>query len=158
MPINLIAAMALNRVIGRDNNIPWKIPGEQKLFRRITEGHTVVMGRKTFDDIGKPLPNRTNIILSRNKAFNAPGCIVMDDYMGIVEKAGNQNIFIIGGEKIFRLYLPYTDNIYLSILQKEFDGDAYFPKFPEADFQIIRQERIEATIPYIFIHFQKQTA
>lgn len=158
MSVNLIAAMALNRVIGRDNMIPWKIPGEQKLFRRITEGHTVVMGRKTFESIGRPLPERTNIILTRNKEYHAPGCMVVNDYREIVRNAGNQKIFIIGGEKIFTLFLPYADSIYLSILQKEFDGDTCFPEFPEADFQIITQERIEAAIPYRFIHFRKKTA
>ncbi|RJP78861.1 MAG: dihydrofolate reductase [Desulfobacteraceae bacterium] len=158
MPINLIAAMALNRVIGRDNMIPWKIPGEQKRFRHITEGHTVVMGRKTFESIGRPLPNRTNIILTHNREYHAPGCMVRSDYREIVQKADNQKIFIIGGEKIFTLFLPYAENIYLSILQEEFDGDTCFPEFPEADFQIITQERIDATIPYLFVHFQKKTA
>ncbi|MFH2067457.1 MAG: dihydrofolate reductase [Pseudomonadota bacterium] len=158
MPINLIAAMALNRVIGRDNMIPWKIPGEQKRFRHITEGHTIVMGRKTFESIGRPLPNRNNIILTRNREYQASGCMVRSDYREIVQKADNQTIFIIGGEKIFTLFLPYAENIYLSILQKEFDGDTCFPEFPEADFQIITQERIEATIPYLFVHFQKKTA
>jgi len=156
MPVNLIAAMSLNRVIGKDNKIPWKIPGEQKLFQRITEGHSIVMGRKTFESIGHSLPGRTNIVLTHQKGYTLPGCIVINHFSEAIEAADQKNIFIIGGEKIFELFLPYADYIYLSIIQKEFDGDAYFPEFSRDDFQILNEEHIEAVIPYRFIHFQKK--
>ena len=156
MPISLIAAMAKNRVIGRDNQIPWKIPGEQKLFRRYTEGHTIVMGRKTYESIGRPLPMRTNVVLTRSKNFHPPGCEVINDFSIILENARKKDIFVIGGEKIFELFLPYTDSIYLSILQQEFEGDAFFPEFPEADYQISQEEEIEAVIPYRFVLYLRK--
>jgi dihydrofolate reductase len=155
MPINLIAAMSLNRVIGKDNKIPWKIPGEQKLFQRITEGHTIVMGRKTFESIGHPLPRRTNIVLTHKKGYIIPGCIVINHFSEAIEAADQKNIFIIGGEKIFKLFLPYADHMYLSIIQKEFEGDAYFPEFSRSDFQVLNKEQVDATIPYQFIHFKR---
>lgn len=156
MPISLIASMAKNRVIGRNNQIPWKIPGEQKLFRRYTEGHTIVMGRKTYESIGRPLPMRTNVVLTRSKNYHPPGCEVINDFSTILENAHEEDIFVIGGEKIFDLFLPYADNIYLSILQQEFEGDTWFPEFPEADYQISREEEIEAVIPYRFVHYRRK--
>jgi dihydrofolate reductase len=155
MPINLIAAMSLNHVIGKDNKIPWKIPGEQKLFQRITEGHTIIMGRKTFESIGHALPGRTNIILTHNTGYTIPGCIVINHFSEAISDAHQKNIFIIGGEKIFKLFLPYADYMYLSIIQKEFEGDAYFPEFSRADFQVLNEEQVDATIPYQFIHFKR---
>lgn len=156
MPISLIAAMAENRVIGHNNRIPWKIPGEQKLFRCYTEGHTVVMGRRTYESIGRPLPMRTNVVLTRSKNYHPPGCEVVNDHSTILETAHKKDIFVIGGEKIFELYLPCADNIYLSILHQKFEGDTWFPEFPESDFQIRRDEEIEAVIPYRFVHYQKK--
>lgn len=155
MGINLIAAMSLNRVIGKDNKIPWKIPGEQKLFRRITESHTIVMGRKTFESIGHPLPDRTNIVLTNQKGYSIPGCFVINHFSEVIEAADQKNIFIIGGETIFELFLPLADQLYLSIIQKEFEGDAYFPEFSTDDFQVLKEELIEAAIPYQFIHFKR---
>ncbi|RPJ81765.1 MAG: dihydrofolate reductase [Deltaproteobacteria bacterium] len=155
MPVNLIAAMSLNRVIGKDNKIPWKIPGEQKLFQRITEGHSIVMGRKTFESIGHPLPGRTNIVLSNRKGYSIPGCFVINHFSAVMNDAEKKNIFIIGGEKIFELFLPYADQLYLSIIQKEFEGDAYFPAFSTDDFQVLNEEQVDAMIPYRFIHFKR---
>ncbi len=155
--ISIIAAMSLNRVIGRNNQIPWHIPGEQQRFKRITWGHPIIMGRKTHQSIGKPLPGRPNIIITRQKNYTAPGCIVVNSLEQALQSCPLHEVaaFIIGGEQIFRLALPITDQIYLTAIQQQIEGDAFFPTFSLADFKQVRMEFIDAPMPYTFSIFER---
>lgn len=157
MIISIIAAMSLNRVIGKNNRIPWYIPGEQKRFRQITWGHTVIMGRKTYESIGKPLSGRTNIVVTRNKNYTAPGCIIVNDPERALKNypPNETETFIIGGEQIFRLFLPHTNRLYLTTIQQEIAGDVFFPEFSLTEFKAIESGYIEAAVPYIVTIYER---
>jgi dihydrofolate reductase len=128
--ITLIAACSKNKVIGKENTLIWKVPGDLKRFKELTTGHNVLMGRKNFESIGRPLPNRRNIILTRDKDFKADGCLVYSDLKEVLELFGN-DLFIIGGEQIYKQTIGYVDYIELTLIHKEFEGDAYFPEIPD---------------------------
>ena len=149
MEIIVIAAMAANRVIGRKNRIPWKLPGEQKRFKETTWGHTIIMGRKTYESIGKPLPGRRNIIVSRNLHYTAEGCEVvasLDQAYRICK--GDERVFNIGGEQLYRQGIKSADTLIITVLQQPFTGDTFFPDFSQTDFQLIESENITTPIPY----------
>lgn len=155
--IILIAAMAKNRVIGQDNAIPWHIPGEQLRFKRITMGHTLIMGRKTHESIGRVLPGRRTIVITRQQGYQAPGCLVMHDLAtALAAAADDSHIFIAGGAEIFRQALPHADAIYLSILHREVAGDILFPEFSPADFPLASQEVIDEGEPYTFAIYRRK--
>jgi len=135
--IILIAAMAANRVIGRDNAIPWHIPGEQERFREITMGYPLIMGRKTWQAIGRPLPGRRSIVLSRNKQFHAKGAEIVPSLAeGIALCQDAEKIFVIGGEQVYRQALDLADTIILTVLPYPATGDACFPEIPEQEFTL----------------------
>jgi dihydrofolate reductase len=140
MLISLIVAMASNRVIGHQGDIPWKIPGEQKMFKEITLGHVVIMGRITYESLACPLPGRTNIVVTRQTDYPAPGCIVVQDLDGAIKScpADENEAFIIGGGQLYHEAISAADKIYLTVLPREIPGDTYFPEIPEADFEIIK--------------------
>jgi len=128
--INLIVAISRNRVIGKENQLPWHLPEDLKRFRLITNNNVVVMGRKTHLSIGKVLPNRLNVILSRDtKWYNPLGdnCVVCYSVEEVIEKFKYRDLFIIGGSEIYNQFLPHTDKIYLTLIDKDFEGDTYFP-------------------------------
>ncbi|HYC84892.1 MAG TPA: dihydrofolate reductase [Chryseosolibacter sp.] len=133
MIISAIAALSRNGVIGRNNDLPWKLPDDMKFFMQTTKGHHVIMGRKNYDSLKgkfKPLPDRTNIIITRQKDFNAPGCIVLHDIktaLDIAEKNGERECFIIGGSEIYRLAMPHTTRLYLTEIDADVEGDTFFP-------------------------------
>lgn len=141
MLISLIAAMDRNGVIGKDNSLPWQLPEDMKRFKELTLGKLVIMGRKTFESIGKPLPNRTNIVITKNKNYKAKGCIVVHSSDQALNAAkGNKEVMIIGGEQIFREFLPIANRMYLTFIDKDFEGDAYFPEYDEREWKEIRRE------------------
>jgi len=149
MEIILIAAMAANRVIGRDNTIPWDIPGEQGRFKEITMGHPLIMGRRTWQSIGRPLPGRRNLVVTRNTKFKAEGCEVVHSLkQGIDACSGAQTIFIIGGEQLYRLALDRADTLILTVLDQEVTGDTYFPKFASPPFALTHTEQVRGFPPY----------
>jgi dihydrofolate reductase len=156
MRISLIVAMAENRVIGRGGSIPWKIPGEQKMFRRITLGHTVIMGRKTHEDIGRPLAGRLNIVVSRRKAYHPAGCLKADSLEGALALCPRKETeaFIIGGGELFRESLPLADRIYLTVVPVTVPGDTLFPEIPEA-FAITRSEPVAGPSPYVLHVYER---
>ncbi len=155
MIISLIAAMAENRVIGRENAIPWDLPDDLRRFKAITMGHPVIMGRKTFESIGNPLVGRKNIIITRNPAYRAEGCVVSHSLRdALVKCAGCGEVFICGGGEIFREALPLTDRIYLTVIHEKFDGGIFFPEIP-ADFCEVSREEVEQPIPHSFILYEK---
>lgn len=143
--ISLISAMAQNRVIGRSGTIPWRIPGEQKLFKRITLGHTLIMGRKTFEDIGRPLSGRLNIVISRSPGYRPAGCMTANSLKGALElcPADETEVFIIGGGQLFQEALPMADRIYLTVVPLLVTGDTYFPLIPGDQFAITSSEHFE---------------
>lgn len=135
--VNLIAAMSLNRVIGNGDKIPWKIAGEQFIFKMLTINKTVLMGRKTYETLGKPLPDRNNIILTRDENYKAPGCTVIHDLIPFINSLNDINeLFIIGGGELYKECLPYADTIYLTVLQEKVEGDILFP---EIDLSIYKE-------------------
>jgi dihydrofolate reductase len=133
MIVSAIAALSKNRVIGRDNDLPWRLPDDMKFFMETTKGHHVVMGRKNYDSLlpkFKPLPNRTNIVITRQKDFSAPGCTVMhgvEPALDLAKQNGEKECFIIGGAEIYNLAMPYTTRLYLTEIDANVEGDTYFP-------------------------------
>lgn len=126
----IIAAMARNRVIGVQGRLPWHIPEDLQRFREITTGHTVVMGRKTFESIGRALPDRRNIIISGNSGFRADGCLCAGSLEEALRLAGNSRIFICGGETVYRQAIQFAAEILLTVIDVELQGDSYFPEIP----------------------------
>lgn len=134
-----IAAMSLNRVIGRGNEIPWHLPEDFKFFKQTTMGHVLVMGRKTFESIGRPLPGRETIVLSR-RGFSHPGVACVGSLEELPQAAVERQVFVCGGAEIYRQALPLCDELFLTIVKREVDGDAFFPPF-EDDFDPVDELR-----------------
>lgn len=129
--INLIVAASKNNQIGIDNKLPWHISEDLKYFRKTTQGHTVLMGRKTYESIGRPLPNRTNIVLTRDKNFSAEGVSVIHSFEEGLKLCENDDVFIIGGGEIYSLFLPYADYLYITLVDKVIEGDTAFPEYKD---------------------------
>ena len=127
--ISLIAGVDKNFLIGNNNTLPWgRIPADMKYFKETTTGKTIVMGRKTFASIGKALPNRENLILTRDAGFQAENCTVINSTDEVLKiNTPDKEIFIIGGAEIYKIFLPYADRLYLTFIDGEFTGDTYFP-------------------------------
>lgn len=145
MMIAIIAAMSINGVIGRDNAIPWSIPADLARFRELTLGHTLIMGRKTFESIGRALPGRRNIVVSRQADFAAAGVVAagsLEEALSLASSDGE--VFICGGGEIYRQALPLARRLYLTLLDCEVDGDTFFPIIPPEEFVEIFRERIAA--------------
>ncbi len=157
MIITIIAAMAENRVIGRDNELPWDLPSDLKRFKELTFGHSVIMGRKTFESIGHPLPGRRNIVITRGEHHLLAGCLVVPDLpAAITACAGEAEIFICGGEGVFREALAMAHKIYLTIIDEEFDGDTYFPAIPDDFVEIGRETVMDDALPYDFVQYERR--
>jgi dihydrofolate reductase len=138
--ISLIAAMARNRVIGMDNAMPWHLPADLAHFKRVTLGNTVIMGRHTFESIGRPLPGRQNIIVSRQDGYRAEGCMVVNSVDAALEAADSDEVMIIGGGQLYADMLHRADRLYLTLIDAELDGDTYFPDYEVYDWREIERE------------------
>lgn len=141
MKISLICAASQNGVIGRDNRLPWHLPADLAHFKRLTTGHHILMGRKTYESIGKPLPNRTNIVITRQTAFQANGCLVahsLEEAVGLCST--DQEVFIIGGAEIYRQALPLASKIYLTHIWYDFEGDTFLFEVDSSAWQEIHRE------------------
>lgn len=153
--ISLIVAMAQNRVIGVNNDLPWHIPADLKRFKTLTVGKPVIMGRKTFESIsarlGKPLPDRPNIVISRS-GFHKDDVESYDDLNTAIEeteqKYPDQEIMIIGGAQIFEQSLPAADRLYLTVIEKNYDGDAWFPEIAINEWHVTEEEKFGEPLPY----------
>jgi dihydrofolate reductase len=155
MIISIIAAMSDGRVIGRDGKLPWHIPADLTRFRSLTMGHTVAMGRKTFEGIGHPLPGRKNIVVSRKGAL-IEGCQVVRSLQEAVEAvAGDDELFICGGAELYQEALPISHRIYLTVVHGNFPGDVFFPEIPGGFQELHREDFPEATPPLSFLVFEK---
>lgn len=142
MKITLVAAIASNNVIGKENSLPWNIPEDLKRFKQMTSGHTILMGRKTFDSIGRPLPNRQNIVMTKDENFDQEGIKVINDFDEALEliKESNEDIFVIGGSKIYELFEPVANSLAITRILKDFEGDAFFPDINWDLWQIEKEE------------------
>lgn len=143
MIISIIVAKSENNVIGKNNDLVWHLPADQKYFRETTMGHYVVMGRKTFESLNKPLPGRTNIVITRNPEFRAEGCVIvhnLDEAIEFCKKNRQQEIFILGGGEIYRQALPFTQKIYITEVKGVFDGDTFFPPLNPDDWKEVSRE------------------
>ncbi|HEU4788053.1 MAG TPA: dihydrofolate reductase [Flavobacterium sp.] len=139
--IIMIAAVAENNALGKNNELVWHLPNDFKRFKSLTTGHHIIMGRKTFESFPKPLPNRTHVVITRNKDYNPEGCIVVDS----IEKAiaicpENETSFIIGGGEIYNLGLPFADQLEITRVHHSFDADAFFPEINSDDWKEIQSE------------------
>ena len=140
MKLAMIAAMAENRVIGRNNQLPWRIPSDLQFFKRVTLGKPVVMGRNTFESIGRPLPGRTNIVITRNLDYSAEGVVVahsveegIERAKQIAERDGIDEVMVIGGGELYAALLPLAQRLYITEVVAEFEGDAWFPEIDASE-------------------------
>ncbi len=153
MNISIIVAVSENNVIGCNNKLLWHIPGDLKRFKAITMGHPIVIGRKTFESIGRPLPGRNNVVISRQGGYKPEGCTVYSSiHEAISNLAGEKEIFIIGGGEIYQQALPLANKIYLTKIHKSFYGDTFFPEFPIQEWKVVHDETIAASekVPFSF--------
>ena len=162
MKLSLIVAVAENGVIGNNNQLIWHLPNDLKQFKRLTTGHCIIMGRKTFDSIGKPLPNRTSIIISRNTDFKIEGCItvnLLENAISEAKKIEIEEAFVIGGAEIYRLALPIVDKIYLTEVHHAYEGDTFFPGIDKNIWKEMHREDFEIDekhqVKYSFVEMEK---
>jgi dihydrofolate reductase len=140
--ITLIAAAAENNALGKDNDLLWHLPNDFKRFKEITSGHYIIMGRKTFESFPKPLPNRTHIIITRQKEYLVEGCLVVHSLEEALEIAPqNEEVFIIGGAQIYEQALPFADKIDLTRVHTSLDADAFFPEFNTSEWNLVFSEK-----------------
>lgn len=143
--LTIIAAIARNGVIGKNNTLPWHLPADMAFFKKTTTDHTIVMGRKNYQDIGRPLPNRRNIVLSRDPGFAANGCEIVNSFADMLDKTSNDDkVFIIGGAAIYETALEYANKMYLTRIDADIEGDVFFPDINWSDWKEISNEHHEA--------------
>jgi dihydrofolate reductase len=162
MKLSLIVAVAENGVIGHNNQLIWHLPNDLKQFKRLTTGHCIIMGRKTFESIGKPLPNRISIIVSRNLDFQVEGCVTFDSLEGAIlfaKQIEEEEAFIIGGAEIYRLALPIVDKIYLTEVHHAYEGDTFFPTIDKNIWKETHREDFETDekhlVKYSFVELER---
>jgi dihydrofolate reductase len=169
MRVALIWAMARNGVIGRDNKLPWYLPEDLKYFKRVTTGKPVIMGRKTYDSIGRPLPNRSNIVVTRNAALSLPGVKVVTSLDEALELARAESVIsdveeviVMGGAEIYAQALPKADRLYVTLVHAEVDGDAVFPPVDLTQYTELAREDFSAGGPnpydYSFVVYERPVA
>ena len=156
MIVSAIAALSGNRVIGKNNDLPWRLPDDMKFFMETTKGHHVIMGRKNYDSLHdkfKPLPNRTNIVITRQKDFKAPGCIVLhavQPALEIAKKNSEPECFIIGGAEIYKLAMPHTTRLYMTEINAHIEGDTFFPEINKDEWKELSRKHHPADARHAF--------
>jgi dihydrofolate reductase len=160
--VALIAAIARNRVIGIDNTLPWHLPADLRHFKALTMGHHIVMGRKTYDSIGKPLPGRTSVVVTRNPDYTPAGVIVASSLEAAIAACrGDDEVFVIGGAELYRQAITVADRLYLTEIDAEFTGDAHFPEFDRAQWQEVARETHQQEQPqplrYHFVEYRRES-
>lgn len=161
MKISLIVAKSKNNVIGKNNQLPWHLPADLKHFKEITMGKPIIMGRKTFESIGRPLPGRRNIVISRDKALSIPGCDIFHSIDDVFEAVKTEKeIMIIGGADLFSQCLSRADCIYLTVIDAEFDGDTFFVDLSAHEWKLISEEKFSADekdkYAYSFLKYERR--
>ena len=160
LKISLIAVISKGkRAVGTKNGLLWNIPGDLPRFKKLTTGHTIVMGRKTYESIGRPLPDRTNIVITRNPDFKPEGVIVTSSIENALkiakEKEQNGEIFVIGGGEIYKQALPFVDRLYLTIVDDEPVADTFFPDYSVFKKEIFKEEHPESTPTFTYLTLEK---
>lgn len=138
--ISMIFAMGRHNALGRDNKMPWYLPADFQYFKRITMGKPVIMGRKTFESLGKPLPGRTNIVITRNRNFAPEGCQVVDSVECAAALVQEQDAFIIGGAEIYKAFMPHAHKLYITEIDEDFEVDSYFPEIDYSRWKLVSSE------------------
>lgn len=154
--IALIVAFAKNQVIGNKGCIPWKIKGEQRRFKELTTGNVVIMGRRSYEEIGRPLPNRTTIVVSNTKNFDGENCLTAKSLPEAIRLAGGRDIYISGGAKLYEEALPLVEKMYITEIDSEIEGDTYFPPFEKDQFVKEINEKYEGEIPYTYVTYTRK--
>lgn len=160
LKISIIAAITPERVIGKKGGgLLWHIPEDMRRFKELTTGHAVIMGRKTYETLGKPLPNRTNIVITRQEHYHPPGCVTANSLEEALNKARLQEkeeIFIMGGGEIYGQALPLADKLYLTLIHQNFEGDVFFPDYSEFKNEVFRQEgESKNGLKFTFLELEK---
>jgi dihydrofolate reductase len=159
--ISIVAAMDRNRLIGRGNALPWRLPADLARFKAITWGHPILMGRRTFESLGRALPGRTNIVLTRDPAYRAEGAVVVRGLDQALDAAGEaEEVFVIGGASFYAQCLPLAQRLYLTRVDAELEGDAWFPSFDEDEWREVAREVHDADArnphPYAFVVLERR--
>jgi len=159
MTVSLIAAVAANGVIGRDGALPWRLPGDLARFKRLTVGHPVIMGRSTFQSMGRALAGRTNIVLTRDVGLRLQGCTVVhgaEEALRAASETGTQEAFVIGGAEVYALFLPGARRMYLTWVDAEVDGDAAFPEVDWSQWRVTSETPgPEGSLPHRFVDYER---
>lgn len=158
--VGLIVAYTKNRVIGNKGRIPWRIKGEQRRFKELTTGNVVVMGRRSYDEIGHPLPNRFTIVVSSSAKYEADNCITVPTIKDAIEYASknrpNENIYLSGGAGIYKEGLPLADKLFITEVDAVIEGDTFFPEFDETKYTKTIDEHVDGEIPYTYVTYTKR--
>lgn len=158
MEIIVIAAMAANRVIGCQNSLPWDLPSDLVRFKRLTMGHALIMGRRTYESIGRTLPGRRTVVVTRNRQFRGDGCCVAKSLEeALLLCRGSDRVFIAGGGEMYRQALPFCDSIILTVLHRDVEGDVWFPLFDEHNFAVERIEEVAEADPYTVFWYRRRS-
>jgi len=164
MKISIIAAISENRALGKDNRLLWPSPEDLQRFKNVTRGHSVIMGRKTFESLGRSLPNRTNIVVTRDKMFEIPGVVIARSLEEAIEAAineenrvnrENREIFIIGGGQIYEQAIKFADKLYLTLVEGEYEADTFFPDYSEFKRVILEESCESAGYKYKFLELER---
>lgn len=159
MRVHLIVAMAANRVIGAGGTLPWHLSEDLKRFKRLTMGHPVLMGRKTWDSIGRPLPGRANVVITRQRDLRLDGATVvgsLGEALDVARRAGASHAFVIGGGEVFREALPLADVIDLTLIERDYEGDVRFPEFDRGAWREVAREHHEGDPPFAFVTLERR--
>ncbi|MBU1424035.1 MAG: dihydrofolate reductase [Gammaproteobacteria bacterium] len=159
--LSIIVAMARNRTIGVNNTLPWRCPEDLKHFKTLTMGHHMIMGRKTFDSIGKPLPGRTTVVVTRNAELKIEGCTIAHSLQEAIDVcAGDPEIFIVGGADLYRQAVSLVDTLYITEIQQDVEGDAHFPEFDASVWQEasreVRSQETPQPLEYHFVTYRRK--
>lgn len=159
--IALIVAFSKNRVIGSNGVIPWNIDGEKKRFKMLTTGNVVIMGRRTFEEIGRPLPNRDTVVVSNTVKYEFENCTTAGTLKEAIDKARkcfgeDKNIYISGGAALYKEAIPFVDVMYITEIDAEIQGDTFFAEFEEDDFYKFEIERVEGSMPYTYVTYVRR--
>lgn len=146
----LIVARDENGVIGKDGRIPWKIKGEMKRFRELTTGNAVIMGRRTYEEIGRPLPNRTTVVVSRTGDFSTDNCLTARSLSEALALCEGKDAYVAGGAALYREAIPLVDRMYITEIHAAFEGDTFFPAFDPAVFEKTEETLVDGEIPYTY--------
>nr|AIA16950.1 Dihydrofolate reductase [uncultured bacterium] len=141
MSISFLLAMDRNHGIGLNNKLPWRLPADLAHVKKLTMGHTLVMGRKTYESLGRPLPGRTNVVLTQNRDYQAPGCVVVHTVEEALSRFREGELFIFGGAEIFQLFMPYAEKMYVTYIDEEFAADTFLPEIDAREWELVSNQQ-----------------